>query len=203
MNKFNIKMVALAIGFAFSAGAMAQSMNKVEYKDTSTRIAAEYKAAKKSCASVSGNANDICVAEAKGKENVAKAELEAAYKPTTKNHYNVRVAKAEADYGVAMQKCDDAAGNVKDVCVKEAKAAQVTAKADAKTQKTTTGANAVATEKTVEARTDASVKTTEARKDATAEKVEAQYKVAKEKCDAFSGATKDDCLNKAKMSAGK
>ena len=36
-----------------------------------------------------------------------------------------------------------------------------------------------------------------------AEKTEAQYKVAQEKCDAFSGPTKDECLSKAKVSAGK
>ncbi|WP_301101116.1 hypothetical protein [Propionivibrio sp.] len=203
MNKFNIKLAALAIGFAFSAGAMAQTMTKTEYKDSKTKISTEYKAAGKDCAALSGNANDICVAEAKGKENVAKAELEAGYKPSTKNHYNVLVAKAEADYEVAIQKCDDLSGNVKDVCVKEAKAAQTTAKADAKAQKTTAGANATATEKTAEARSDANIKVSEARKDAKVEKGEAQYTVAKEKCDAFSGASKDDCLNKAKMSAGK
>jgi hypothetical protein len=35
---------------------------------------------------------------------------------------------------VAKEKCDDKAGNEKDVCVKEAKAALVRAKADAKAQ---------------------------------------------------------------------
>lgn len=46
-----------------------------------------------------------------------------SYKPTVKTHYDARIAKAEADYDVARERCDDLAGNKKDVCVKEAKAA--------------------------------------------------------------------------------
>ena len=42
------------------------------------------------------------------------------------------MAKAETTYAVAKERCDDLSGNPKDVCVKEAKAAEVKAKADAK-----------------------------------------------------------------------
>jgi hypothetical protein len=35
-------------------------------------------------------------------------------------------------YDVAKEKCDDLSGNAKDVCVKDAKAAQAKAKAEAK-----------------------------------------------------------------------
>ena len=82
----------------------------------------------------------------------AKAELEDGYKPTKKTRYNVSIAKAEADYSVAMEKCDDKAGNDKDVCVKEAKAAQTAAKADAKSLLKTSEANQVANDKTASAR---------------------------------------------------
>ena len=58
--------------------------------------------------------------------------LEARYKPSAKTHYQERIARAEADYSVARQKCDDKDGNVKDVCMTEAKGAQTTAKANAK-----------------------------------------------------------------------
>ena len=129
MNKLNIKAIALAVSLGFSAGAMAQTMSKTDYTASQNKISSDYKAAKAACASLSANAKDICVAEAKGGQKVANAELEASYKPTTKTRYQARVAKAEADYGVANEKCDDLAGNAKDVCVKEAKAAQTTAKA--------------------------------------------------------------------------
>ena len=76
----------------------------------------------------------------------------ASYKPTEKNQYDARVAKADAAYKVAKEKCDDLKGNDKDVCVKEAKAKLAKAKADAKVAK----AQNVAVEKT----TAASIATT-------------------------------------------
>ena len=81
---------------------------------------------------LSGNAKDICVAEAKGKNDIARAEAAVAYENTPKTRENARVAHARAAYDVSMEKCDDLAGNHKDVCVKEAKAALVRGKADAK-----------------------------------------------------------------------
>ncbi len=75
----------MAISLGFSAGAMAQSMTKTDYTAGKDKISAEYKAAKLACASLSANAKDICVAEAKGTEKVASAELEASYKPTAGN----------------------------------------------------------------------------------------------------------------------
>jgi hypothetical protein len=198
MNKLNISTIALAITLAFSTAAMAEGMTKDAYKADKERISAEYKTAKAACKSLSGNAGDICKAEAKGKEKVAEAELEASYKPTSDHRYQARIAKAEADYAVASEKCDDLAGNAKDVCVKEAKAAQTTAKADAKAQMKTSDANATANEKTADARSDASKKGMDARKDAAEDKSDAQYSVAKEKCDTYSGIAKDSCLNQAK-----
>ncbi len=203
MNKLNINAVALAVTLAFSAGAMAEGISKVDYKAGKDKISAMYKTDKAACSSLSGNASDICKAEAKGKEKVATAELEASYQPTPKHRYQAHVAKADADYGVAKEKCDDLAGNTKDVCVKEAKAAQTTAIADAKAQMKTSDANTMANEKTTEARSDASEKTAEARKDAAVDKTDAQYAVAKEKCDTFLGGAKDNCLMQAKDQFGK
>lgn len=203
MNKLNISIITMALSLAFSTGAIAQNMSKDDYKAGKDRIAAEYKSAKAACDSLSGNPKDICVADAKGKEKVAKAELEAGYKPSNKATYEVSVAKAEADYAVAKERCDDLAGNAKDVCVKEAKAAETTAKANAKAQMKTAEANVTAKEKTTEARSDASKKATDAREDATADKRDAEYAVAKEKCDTFAGDAKDQCLNQAKARFGK
>jgi hypothetical protein len=203
MNKFSINAIALSIGLAFSAGAMAQSMSKVDYKAGKEKISTEYKTAKAACGSLSGNANDICVADAKGKEKVGMADLEVSYKSDVKTRYKASIARAEATYAVAREKCDDQAGNAKDVCVKEAKSAKVAAKADAKAQMKTTDANVTANEKTAEARSDASKEKAVARKDAAVDKRDAEYKVAKEKCDTYSGSAKDSCLNQAKLNFGK
>lgn len=203
MNKLSINVIAIALGLAFSAGSMAEGISKTAYQTGKDKITTDYKADKAGCESLSGNKNDICVEEAKGKERVANAELEARYKPSRETRYEVSVAKAEAIYAVAKERCDDMAGNTKDVCVKEAEAAQVTAKADAKAQMKTGEANATANEKTSEARTKASGESAEARKDAAADKRDAEYTVAKERCDAFAGGAKDECMETAKAQFGK
>ena len=203
MNKITISAIALAVGLAFSAGAPAQNLTKDEYKAAKPGIAADYTTAKTACKSLAGNARDICMADAKGKEKVAKAELDARYKPSLKAQYNVRVAKADAEYSVAREKCDDKDGNVKDVCVKEAKSIRTAAKADARTQLKTADANKKANQETVEARIKADKKSLSARKDAASDKLDADYAVAKEKCDAFAGDAKNRCMTEAKARFGK
>ena len=198
MNKLNITAIAAAIGLVFSAGVMAQNMSKEAYKAAEDRIAAEYTTDKAKCDPLSGNTKDICNAEAKGKEKVAKAELEARYEPTAKNHYKALAAKAEADYAVANEKCDDKLGNDKDVCVKEAKAVETRLKADAEAQMKTSEANKAASEKSTEASKKAKAEGAEARQDAATDKRDADYAVAKEKCDSLASSAKDTCLNEAK-----
>ncbi|MDO8262703.1 MAG: hypothetical protein Q7T21_05705 [Gallionella sp.] len=134
MNKPYITAFLAIISLAFSTGAMAQDMSKSEYKAAGKNIVAGYKTAKANCASFAGNAKDICMAEAKGKEKVAKTELKTRYKPSRESDYQISVAKAQADYAVAREKCDDRAGKIKVACVKEAKAALVSAKSNAKEQ---------------------------------------------------------------------
>jgi len=203
VNKLNMKAIALAVGLAFSAGGMAQTMSKDDYKLSKDRIAVEYKTAKMGCASLSGNSNDICLAEADGRQNVARAELEAGYKPTSKTRHAVRIAKADANYAVAKQRCDDMAGNSKDVCVKQAMSADTAAKADALAQMQTADANATANEKSAAAFSKADNQAADARKDAAAVTLDAQYEVAKEKCDVYAGGAKDHCLERAKALFGK
>jgi len=153
---------------------------------------AQYKIDKDACSSLAGNAKDICVAEAKGKSSVAKAEAEAAYKNTPKTREDARIALAQANYDVTIEKCDDLAGNRKDVCVKEAKAELVKGKANAKVDRVT-----------ADTTQDTATKQAEARKDASADKREVEYKVAIEKCDALAGAAKDACVSNAKTQFGK
>lgn len=196
-------MIALfvAAGLSVTGSAAAQMyasktvvtpMSKDSYTMAKTNADAQYKMEKDACSSLSGNAKDICMAEAKGKDTVAKADAEAAYQNTAKNREVARVAHAQASYDVAIEKCDDLAGNAKDVCVKEAKAGLVKGKADAKVDRVV-----------ADTRKDAAVKQTDARKEANADKLDADYKVAIEKCDALAGAAKDSCVSAAKAQFGK
>ena len=202
MNKFNLTALAAALCLTASAGAFGAVMSKAEYKSAGQDIAGRYASDQAACKATTGNAKDICSEEAKGREKIAKAELEANYQPSDKHRYDLRIAKADAAYAVAKEKCDDLAGNAKDVCRKEAKSAYVTAKADAKLADKTAVANAAAREKTADAKATARDKTADAQKDAATEKRDAAYAVAKEKCDAFAGDAKAGCLKDAKARYG-
>lgn len=203
MKSISLHVIAIAASLLFSAGAMAQTLSAADYKVAKQQIAADKKTDGKACAILSGNPKDICQAEAKGREKLAVAELDARNKPTPKTHYAARIAKAEAVYGVSRERCDDLAGNAKDVCVKEAKSAQTAAKADAKLQLKTTAASTTAAKQTGAAQSSANDKIIDARKDASADKREAQYKVAEEKCDTYAGEAKTTCLEAAKVNFGK
>ena len=77
MKILKIKVITLAVTLAFSACAMAEGMlSKADYSAGKEKISVDYKAAKAACASLSGNASDICVADAKGKKEVAKADIQ-------------------------------------------------------------------------------------------------------------------------------
>jgi hypothetical protein len=191
MMTFKQQLMAAVIAGAFAFAGSAIAMTKAEIKAENGRIAAEFKDAKAQCESLKANAKDICVAEAKGANTVAKAEFAARQKDTPKARYNVRVAKAEAEYGVAKEKCDDLAGNAKNVCVKDAKAALTTAKADAKADMEVGAAKSSAGEKIGEAR-----------KDAAEDKRDANYAAAKERCDKYAGDVKDRCITDAKARFG-
>ena len=202
MNKFSFSALSVAICLTISPAAIGAVMSKADFKAAKEDISTRYKSEMATCTTMTGNARDICTEETRGHERIAKAELEATISPSARHRYDVRMAKANATYAVAKEKCDDLSGNAKDVCVKEAKAAYVTSKADAKLANKTTEANTTAREKTSDANTVARAKTDDARKDAEAEKRDAAYAVAKEKCDAFADDVKATCIMDAKARYG-
>jgi hypothetical protein len=202
-NNMSKLMIALFLsaGLAFAGAAAAEKnsphatsmpMTKDDYAVAKSNADAQYKTDNDACSPLSGNAKDICVAEAKGKDSIAKADAEAAYENTPKARQKAHVAHAQANYNVAIEKCDDLAGNRKDVCVKEAKAELVKGKANAKVDRVASDTGH-----------DAAVKQADAKKEANADKRDAEYKVAIEKCDALAGPAKDTCVSSAKAQYGK
>jgi hypothetical protein len=183
MNK-SLTAAAMAIAFGLPV-ASAQAMSEGEYKGKQDRIGAEYRAAQQKCRSLSGNAKDVCTAEAKGSEKVATAELGARRDNyTAEARHKVRITKAEAAHDVAKEKCDDLAGNARDVCVKDAKAALTRAKAEA-------GADHKAST-TSQASREKVAKVTRA----------ADYDAAVERCDSYAGEAKTRCVVETKARFG-
>lgn len=185
------KLMTAAIVAALGLSGMSHALTKAEHDSELNRLSADFKTAKRNCDTLSGNARDICMAEANGAHKVGRAELEARHTGTLQARYDAQVAKAEANYDVAKERCDDFAGNAKDVCLKDAKAALIRAKAGAKVDRETRQANRESLQKVADARRDAD---NDVRK--------AEYAAAVERCDSFAGNAKDRCIADAKARFG-
>jgi hypothetical protein len=176
INHRAITCFALLAALLGTTQVQAGLMSWADQSAEGTRIKAEYKSDKLACAHDRGNLRDICRAQAKGKKQVARAELDYARSGKSTDADKVIIAKADAAYAVAKEQCDDAAGNAKDVCRAEAKAAHTKSKAEIKR-----------TEKIMDAQSTAATVSSHA-----------DLKVAVEKCDALSGASKIACVDAAK-----
>ena len=161
--------------------ASAANISRTDYVASKSRIADDYKADKKNCASNTGNALDICQAQAKSKDKVALAELEFSYTGKRSDQDKILSVKADMAYDVAREECDDKAGNDKSICITQAKAVKTKAMTDLKMGQ----------------------RIGDARTDARQDKRDADYKVASEKCDALAGNAKTACMTDAKARAGK
>ena len=98
------------------------------------------------------------------------------------NEYSTARDRASAEYKTAKAQCDRLAGNPKDVCIAEAKAAERKTIAEAEAQYKNTD---------------------KARRDARIDVAEADYEVAKAKCGARTGNDKDVCIKEAKATETK
>jgi hypothetical protein len=176
----NLRQLSVIAACALSCGSLFAA-GDAEVKASRDRVDSDYKAEAAGCDKLSGNAKDICMAEAKGHRDVARAELEASQHDTPKARAKVTEEKADAAYRVAKEKCDDLSGNAKDVCVADAKAQHEKGKAMATEQR----------------------KVSEARSDARADSRDAEYKAAKERCDTYAGDAKDRCVSDVKARYGK
>lgn len=182
MNK---SLIPVALALAFGLPVAAQAMSEGDYKGQQDKIGAEYRAAQQKCNSLSGNAKDVCKAQAKGVEKVATAELGARRDNyTAEARHKLRIAKAETTHDIAREKCDDLAGNAKDVCVKDAKAALTRAKAEADSDRKASQTSQASREKVAHVTR------------------EADYDAAVERCDTYAGEAKNRCVADTKARFG-
>lgn len=177
MKRISTLQAMLALTAALACGAtQAANYSKSVLDGARDDVKAQYKAEKDRCDSLSSNAKDVCVADAKGREKIALAWLDYNHTGDAKDQLKLNEAVYEARYDVANEKCDDMAGDAKDLCQREAKTARDKAKAEAKLSK----------------------KVADAVDDAEAARMKADYKLAAERCDALSGERKDVCVASAK-----
>jgi hypothetical protein len=119
---------------------VAKAELEANYKNTAkarydARVAqadADYDVAKEKCDDMSGNQKDVCVKEAKAAHTkakadakVARADSDASRKASEKRadaRKDAREDTRDAEYKVAVEKCDAMSGAAKDQCVRNAKA---------------------------------------------------------------------------------
>jgi hypothetical protein len=108
----------------------SEAMAEADYKATPKAHAdameaaadADYDVAKQKCDALKGNDNDVCVKQAKATQTRAKADAKAGEKSTMARRDATNDVR-DADYKVAMEKCDSYAGDAKTTCQRNAKAA--------------------------------------------------------------------------------
>ena len=173
-------ILSLSALLAF-APAQAAQIGTVDYKAGKTKIAADYKADQLACKGMTANAKDVCQEEAKAKEKNDLAALEYGHTGKASDEKKMLSVQVDTAYAVAKEKCDDLAGNAKDVCVQEAKAVHTKGLAELKLVKEVAAAG----------------------KDAKESSREADLKLANEKCDALTGDAKSTCQSAAQARFGK
>jgi hypothetical protein len=174
---FALKRILAVLALAGTAiGAGAETISKDTYRLAKDDIKAIYTKDQQACNALSGNAKDLCVKQAKAQESVAMANLEFQHTGSEKDRKDYLEARYESKYEVAKEMCDDQAGNNKDVCVAQAKAARDKSKADMKADLAIVGAL----------------------DDAQEARLKADYGVAKERCDSLAGDAKNVCVASAK-----
>jgi activator of HSP90 ATPase len=177
---FTLKASLLAAAVLVFPVAQAAIITKVELDIAQTRISDAAQVDKQACQALATNSKDICLAQAKAKEEVARAELQYEFSGKSGDQIKVQEAKATSAHAIAREKCDDQSGNAKDVCIQQAKATEIKVLADAKMDKHN-----------------------EARKDGAQDILDADYKVAFEQCNAMSGDAKARCAASTQSRFGK
>jgi hypothetical protein len=115
---------AAALCFVAAAGAgVAVKQGAGEgYKGAMQRVEVQRKAADRACERAKpGHARDLCEAQAKAHERVARAELHARRKPGPDSDKELKYARADAEFQVASEKCEARPKYAQDKCVTEAR----------------------------------------------------------------------------------
>jgi hypothetical protein len=120
-RKKQLVVLALVLGGGGVVYGAETAMSKDGYKTAQQRVETQAKVQRKACGRFQGNAKDVCEAKAKGWEKIAKAELATQFKPGPEAEKMAKFAHADADYGVAKQRCGALKDRAHDRCVDKAK----------------------------------------------------------------------------------
>jgi hypothetical protein len=121
--RLSVGAALLAAAFATGAAAQAPAPGAPPSQEAQKRNEKDMqKAALERCEAMKDNAQEICEKELEGQKKIAQAEAKVRERDTPKNRLELAEVKAEAEYKVAVQRCDDQVGDGKSACQKVAKA---------------------------------------------------------------------------------
>ena len=176
MSAVNTSLVLAGL-LSMSAAHAADNMSRDEYSARKDLIEAQYRVDRTDCERLAGNAEDVCIEQAKGRLKIERAELDTLRAGQRRaDQRKLAETRAEATYAVATERCDDFTGHARDACMRDAR--------DAKSQARTP----------IPANRDGA----EAFADAGAHARPASYEAALASCNALAGASQADCVNAAR-----
>jgi len=117
---------ALLLGSALAQAADAPVALELQ------RIDAEFEAARERCDDLAGQAKDVCLAEARADRRIRKVEVAARDQGTPKARYDADIARAEAEFVVAKERCGVRAAADRETCVTDARAREARVKEEAR-----------------------------------------------------------------------
>jgi hypothetical protein len=128
-RRFAVFVAALLV----SGGAAADPSNMPlsEYLAKKRVFAADYRSARSVCAAKPWRDGEICRVEALGRDVIAKADLEVAYRSTPRTRYEASEARSTADFWLTRERCADVDHRLQRACLQDAKAVQLAARAEA------------------------------------------------------------------------
>lgn len=117
---------------ALTSATSVSAMSAEEARAETQRIALQYEQTMAHCRTLQGNMREICEEDAKGSRRVAQAERDLKLQGGAEHEYQVRLARAQADYRVAHERCNDMRGEAVKVCKRDAEQAYLRAQQDAR-----------------------------------------------------------------------
>jgi hypothetical protein len=122
-------MLTICVIFSTSTKAFVGADTKENLISENT-IDSQFENRKHICEKKNGDIRGICITEAEGNRDIAKAKLKAKIEPTLENEVDYRIAIAEAKYALSVKKCQKS--DVKSSCIDKAKALKGTEIEDAR-----------------------------------------------------------------------
>lgn len=122
---------SLLVATALLPLLLAAHVAEPAYQAANVRISTDYRAEKAACGSLAAQPHDVCHERARARRKVARAELEYSNGGNARDQHKVLEARAEAAYAVASALCGGMTGDVKGLCIQQARTVEAQAVAAA------------------------------------------------------------------------